>query len=441
MQRRPYQQTQVNRLNGFVFAITLIVVLIAGIAFVGFTVPTVSNRLDNLQYRARSYYRQMFPPPKYLPTPALTAQTQHNQTTEKPLAVALVLHEETATPTPTQTATAIATPTNLPTDLPTHTPTPFPTPTITPIPAKDNVQLSNITHQYQTWNNCGPATITMHMSHFGYELTQAQAAQFLKPNRDDKNVSPHELSAYAQQHGLETLVRRGGTLAQLKTFLSNGYPVIVETWFEHDNDEMGHYRLVVGYDETTQQIITFDSYNGPQAKLGYEEFESLWRVFNYLYLVAYPSEDADIIAAIVGGDMDDTMMYEQLVASANEEIAINPEDKIAFFNKGEALTRLGRYDEATQAFDTARQLQLHWRRLWYQFTPFEAYYTAGRYQDVIDLSQAIINSAGGIEEGYYYLGLALHATGQPGAQENFEAALEHNPNFRPAQEALDALEK
>jgi tetratricopeptide (TPR) repeat protein len=89
------------------------------------------------------------------------------------------------------------------------------------------------------------------------------------------------------------------------------------------------------------------------------------------------------------------------------------------------------------AFDRARQLGLHWRRLWYQFTPFEAYYATGRYQDVLALAEATIKGTGGLEEAYYYRGLALQATGQPGAEEDFQAALDYNPNFAPATEALN----
>ncbi len=76
--------------------------------------------------------------------------------------------------------------------------------------------------------------------------------------------------------------------------------------------------------------------------------------------------------------------------------------------------------------------------MWYQFTPFEAYYANGRYQDVLALAEATIKGAGGLEEAYYYHGLALQATGQPGAQADFEAALDYNPNFTLAAEALKA---
>jgi tetratricopeptide (TPR) repeat protein len=266
-----------------------------------------------------------------------------------------------------------------------------------------------------------------------------EAAQFLKPNRDDKNVSPDQLAAYARTTGMEAMVRQGGTIDQLKLFLSNNLPVLAETWLVHDGDGLGHYRLVTGYDDATGQFSTLDSLNGPDFKVSYEQFDTDWRVFNRLYIIVYPPEQAATVAAIIGADMDDTAMYERLLAEAKTEAEANPNDAIAFFNQGEALTRLGRFQEAATAFDRARQIGLHWRRLWYQFSPFEAYYALGRYQDVLDLTEATIKGSGGLEEAYYYRGLALQASGQPGAEQEFQAALDYNPNFAPAAEALNSL--
>ncbi len=331
---------------------------------------------------------------------------------------------------PTLTASPTATTTITPTPSP--TPTWPPTPTITPTPFPQQLQLKGLTHQWQKWNNCGPATLTMQLSHFGYTQTQIEAAPILKPNPDDKNVSPHELATYAQSLGLTVQVRQGGTVELLKTFLNNNLPILLETWFSHNNDEMGHYRLVVGYDEVSQEVITFDSYNGANVRISYETLQKNWRVFNYLYLVIYRPEQSNLVAAIIGADLADTAMYQRLVDQAEADLKVNNADAIAYFNEGDALTRLGDFGAAVLAFDQARALGLHWRRFWYQFTPLEAYYAVGRYQEVIDLSTAVLKSTGGHEESYYYLGLALQATGQPGATEQFRAALAYNPNFRPA---------
>ena len=53
------------------------------------------------------------------------------------------------------------------------------------------------------------------------------------------------------------------------------------------HDQLGHYRLVVGYDEITQELLTYDSLHGPDVTIGYQEMDELWRVVNRMYLVVY----------------------------------------------------------------------------------------------------------------------------------------------------------
>lgn len=438
--RRPYEKKIVKKNSALIFGLGVGALLATVAIIVGLTMPILSPHLDNLVYRARSFYRKLMPHPEYLPTPVaamaavvtpIQAAPQADlQSSLTPQAASFGTEPQNAIPTPLPpTATPIppATATALPTSIP----------SVALTPPGDSLQLSGFTHQWQTWNNCGPATITMNMSYFGRSETQVEAAQFLKPNRDDKNVSPEELAAYARTSGLEAIVRRGGTVDQIKSFLSNNLPVLAETWLVHEGDGLGHYRLVTGFDDTTGQFSTLDSLNGPDFKVSYEQFDGDWRVFNRLYIVVYPPEQAEMVAAIIGPDMDERVMYQRILSEAEGEAQAKPDDAIAYFNQGEVLTHLGRPQEAVVAFDRARQLGLHWRRLWYQFTPFEAYYATGRYQDVLALAEATIKGTGGLEEAYYYRGLALQATGQPGAEEDFQAALDYNPNFAPATEALN----
>lgn len=437
--RRPYERKQVSKAGAFIFGLGLMALTVTVLIISIIIMPNVNTRLENLAYHARTYYRKLLPHPKYLPTPAPVEVALRPN--DPPLLAPtisldeLVAGEEVA-------LEPIATPTALTLEearLTEEKDLLLLAETSHKINTSDFVQLTGFTHQWQTWNNCGPATITTYMSYFGHPQTQAEAALFLKPNRDDKNVSPQELAAYAHSVGMEAIVRQGGSIDQLKKLLHTGFPVLVETWLVHEGDGLGHYRLITGYDDDTAQFTTSDSLAGPHQKISYEQFDSDWRVFNRLYVVIYAPDQTEAVAVSIGQDMNQTTLYERLVVEAQAELEVNPTDAIAFFNQGEALTRLGRYDEAVIAFDQARQLGLHWRRLWYQFTPFEAYYAVGRYQDVIDLAQATLKSTSGSEEAYFYQGLALHTSHQPGAAEQFQAALAYNPNFTPAAEALNQL--
>lgn len=189
-------------------------------------------------------------------------------------------------------STATPWPTATPTLEPTATPLP-PTPTPTPLlfqPAQPTVLLAGLRHEWQTWNNCGPATIAMNLSYFGSTIDQAQAGVVLRLSADDKNVSPYELVAYAQQQGYVSQRLVNGSTDLARTLLSNGIPVLVETWHEDGPDNgMGHYRLLVGYDDGSQTWTVYDSYDHSNLissepygglRFSFGEMDNLWKVLD-----------------------------------------------------------------------------------------------------------------------------------------------------------------
>jgi len=318
-------------------------------------------------------------------------------------------------------------------------PAPLPLPAF-PLPGP-SAMLAGIRHEQQTWNNCGPATISMLLSRFGRTETQREAAAFLKPYRDDKNVSPDELVDYARSFGFEGRVIAGGDLNMIRTFVANGLPVIVETWFiPEPNDEMGHYQLVIGYDE--DELIFYDSYQGPNVREAVAQFEPLWKVFNRTAVVVWTPALTPLVEAILGERGDERAMYEIALAQAQAEVVADPQDKFAWFNVGTNQLALGNSAEAARAFDIARKLKLPWRMMWYQFGPYAAYFEQGRYADVIELANATLRRVKHLEESLYWRGRALAALGNAdAARADFQAALRFNPRFAAAREALDAMGK
>jgi predicted double-glycine peptidase len=304
------------------------------------------------------------------------------------------------------------------------------------VPVQPRVALRGFKHEYQRWNNCGPATLAMMLGYFGRADTQAEIAASTKPNPDDRNVTPDELVAYATRAGLRARVRVNGMTDELKMFLSNEIPVIVETELvTQPQGWMGHYRLLIGYDAT--QFNTLDSYQGANVKISEADLDAAWRAFNRLYIVIYSDEQAARVRAIIGDAEDDKTMYTQAVARAREEIAANSQDAFAQFNLGSSLVGLKRYAEAAVAFDRARQLGLPWRMMWYQTEPYEAYWRVGRNDEVIALADAVLSRADMLEEAHYYKGLALRALKRENdARREFELALQFNKNFRAAANAL-----
>jgi len=309
------------------------------------------------------------------------------------------------------------------------------------LPIAPAVTLAGFEHEWQTWNNCGPATISMNLSYYGHGDTQVEAARFLKPNQDDKNVNPDELVTYARSAGFESVAGYGGNIDLLKHLLSNGFPVMVEAWTEpEDNGGMGHYQLLTGYDQADNRFLTEDSLHGAGVTVPIAEFDDFWRVFNRTYLVLYPPDKAGLVHAILGSSGDRTTMYEQALLTAQDEAKMQPDDAFAWFNIGTNYARLGEPALAASAFDEARRLGLPYRMLWYQFDIFETYLAMGRHQELVELTTATLKATGGLEELYYYRGLALQATNQPeAAAADFQAALAYNPHFDLATQALAEL--
>ncbi len=311
------------------------------------------------------------------------------------------------------------------------------------------VRLTGFRHEYQGWNNCGPATLTIALSYFGWSDNQLVAARWLKPDPEDKNVSPDQMAAFVNTFSsVRALVRYGGDLNRLRQLVNAGFPVIVEAGFEPEGqDWMGHYLLVTGYDDQSRTILTQDSYLGPDTLYPQHTFERYWRHFNRVYIVLYPPEKEAELLALLGTDADAHENYGHALVVAREEAAASNGDPFAWFNLGTSYVLLEQYEQAAAAYDLARAADegLPWRMLWYQFGPFEAYYRAGRYSDVLELVRYNLSTTPEgehtIEETYYYAGLARAALGETDrAIRNLRQALLINPNFTPAAEALTALD-
>jgi tetratricopeptide (TPR) repeat protein len=102
---------------------------------------------------------------------------------------------------------------------------------------------------------------------------------------------------------------------------------------------------------------------------------------------------------------------------------------------------LGNFPAAAAAFDQARQLNLPWRMLWYQFEPFRAYYETERISDLTALINSNLQTLGNgfVEETHYWQGKAYEAQGDTlQAQNAYRQAIQQNARY---QAAIDALEQ
>ena len=143
--------------------------------------------------------------------------------------------------------------------------------------------------------------------------------------------------------------------------------------------------------------------------------------------------------AIIGDNWDDRRMYELAVESAQAETD-SSSDVYAWFNLGNNLLGLGKYEAAAAAFDRAIEIGLPPRMLWYQFGPFEALNRTAQFQRVLELSDPLTSLA--LEELHYQRGVAYEGLGQRAAAlGEYRRAAELNPRLRKAVEAAARLKR
>ncbi|VAW34341.1 hypothetical protein MNBD_CHLOROFLEXI01-1202, partial [hydrothermal vent metagenome] len=380
------------------------------------------------------------PLPTSLPIPA--GAVANSQVIIPAIAEIVATATEEPTAVPTQPAPVKeddeVTETAVPTAIPTATPLPTIAPTAVPLPSK--VRLEGMKIIPQGFNNCGPANLTINLNYYGNPTTQTEAAAWLKPNREDRNVSPWQMVDYVNERtNMRAFFGAGGDMELIKQLVAAGYPVVVEKGYELPTQGwLGHYLTIFGYDDETGETVSMDTNLGPWDGSGrydlYEDLEYYWGQFNYNYFLVYPPEKEEEVYAILGSEMTDLQtMWQNAAAKAQAEIEADPENAFAWFNLGTSLTRLGEmsgeaafYENGASAFDQAFILGLPPRILWYQYRPYIAYMKVGRYQDMIDLADAILESQGGrnVEETYLYKGHALVLQGDgPGAVTAYEQAL------------------
>ena len=346
---------------------------------------------------------------------------------------------------------------------PTPTPMPSPTPTLSPTPLPGAIRLEGVKYedQHNRYNFCGPANLSMALTFWGWDGNRDTVGEYVKSNKDDKNVMPYELQDFVltQTTGYGALIRYGGDISLLKKLVAAGFPVVTEKgYYTYDMTGryawLGHYQFVTGYDEAKGVLVVQDTYipKGENHEFPYTEFIIGWRSFDYLFIVAYPFErEAELLVLL--GDYADTDWSSRraLEIATNETSTLTGADQFfAAFNVGTSHVNLKEYVDAAYAYDYAFQLYAAlkdddlrpFRTMWYQTGPYFAYYYSGRYQDVIDLANVTFDTIGDdvLEESWYWRAmgeLALGATDS--AITDFRESVRLHPNFAPGLFQLSQL--
>ena len=417
-------------------SILVVVILGVGLLFI----PSVWSRVS---YHATDIYAKikyaLFPPEEALFVPGQTTPDAQIETAVQATLAAMT------TPNLQPTAT-----------IPSAT---F-TPTSTPVPLPSQAMLTGVKQEMEEWNNCGPATLSMYLSYWGWKGTQDDIAPIVKPNSRDKNVMPYELEDYLINNtNFMDIVRIGGDMQTLKALINAGIPVMIEKGFStQEQGWMGHYELIVGYDDEKGEFYTQDSYlqiAKPDAKyfaISYDDFYQNWRAFNFVFIVVFPQEKQNDVMNLVGPLWNESDANQIALNRALSETASLTDSRdifFSYFNLGSSYVKVQDYKDAALVYDIAfmklpaiSEGFRPWRMMWYQTGPYFAYYYSGRYQDVEDLATNTIDAAAEpyLEESFVWRARARIALGDnAGAIEDVKTSLEYHPGFGPSVELAQYL--
>lgn len=318
-----------------------------------------------------------------------------------------------------------------------------PMPTLSPIPTSKT--LSNEYHIFQTFNNCGPAALSMALSYYDINVSQAELGRQLRPyqvaggDNDDKSVTLAEVAAKGEEYGFTAYRRPNGTPELLEQFIANDMPVIVRTWLKVD-DDIGHYRIVKGYNQNTKQFLQDDSLQGKDLWYSHEEFNAIWQKFNYEYVVLVPDEKVVVAQRILGEDLDEETAWQKAAQHAQSELKTNPNDIDAAFNLSVALYNSGDYESSVQEFEKVES-RLPARTLWYQIEPILAYMQLKNYDRVLQITEKILNNQNrAFSELYILRGDIFKARGDSAAAKaEYEKAVRYNTELDEAKEKLNSV--
>ncbi len=317
------------------------------------------------------------------------------------------------------------------------------TPTAIPLP--DAVTIPTTYHVYETFNNCGPASLSMALSYFGIEKSQQELGAALRPyqnpkgDNDDKSVTLDELADKAEEFGLMALHRPNGSVDMVKEFIAAGIPVIARTRLKKD-DDIGHYRIIKGYDDGVQSFIQDDSFQGKNLQFTYTEFSELWSTFGNEYLVIFPKEKEATVKRIMGSQWDERLAWQSAVQAYIRILTISPDDIYARLNLSVALYHTGDFVGSVSEFEKVEQ-KLPMRTLWYQIEPILSYYELGNYIRVFEITDAMLNKNNrAFSELYILRGRIYQKQGdREKAKAEFEKAVLYNTAMKEAQDALASI--
>ncbi|RJP47321.1 MAG: hypothetical protein C4584_00600 [Armatimonadetes bacterium] len=324
------------------------------------------------------------------------------------------------------------------------TPTPTPVPKVKLVLPGTSYFLTDIPFIYQTFNNCGPASLSMILKFYNLNVSQEELGNILRPYQhplgynDDKSVTFPEFIPIVENYNLVSFHRPNGDIDKVKLLLTNDIPILTRTWVKEDYP-VGHFRIITGYDDQTGNFTQVDSIGGYQ-RIPYQRFLNLWQPFNYEYMTITSPEKEAVVKKIIGEEVDESVAWQNALKKAQLEESLHPDSVFPLFNQSVAHYHLRQYTESVEVFEKVEK-RLTSNTLWYQIEPILAYQQLKNHTRVLSLTDRVFQGGNiAFSELYIIRGeVYLDQGNREAAQREFEKAYQYNRNLPQAKEKLNSI--
>ena len=137
----------------------------------------------------------------------------------------------------------------------------------------------------QDWNLCGAAVLVSVMKYWGCNVSQQAAAKEVF-DETLQAASGGDLVRYARMRGFSAY-SYAGSLNDLKAKLEMGMPIIV-LHESAGSESVGHYRIVIGYDDMLKSLFVIDPLDAGIYSISYDDFLAFWKRFGGWSLLVCP---------------------------------------------------------------------------------------------------------------------------------------------------------
>lgn len=159
--------------------------------------------------------------------------------------------------------------------------------------------LSGVPLVWQTYNACGPASVTEVLGYFGLSMRLADVSRLTRPH-ERAYMTAEAIVGFAPQVGMEAKLYVGGSIPTVRKSIQAGIPLIVlQDLVLPSGTIIPHWRVVVGYDDAAKTVYLMDPFLG-YVLMQQSDFLRAWTPHRGQFALLYPPAMRDIVKRSVG---------------------------------------------------------------------------------------------------------------------------------------------